>query len=226
MNTESNKNLLHQSTFFGQLGDEQLDELARITQRHIYQKGQVIFTEGTPAVEFVLIIAGQVKIVKYAIDGREQILHIFGPNQPVGEVAVFLGGNFPAHCITLTEVEIMMIKRVDFIELVQAKPQLALEMLAILAQRLQIMGQLITDLSADAPSRLAKYLLTELAKTPGQTEIRLPISKSELAKFLGMTPETLSRVLNRFKKNGVLESKGRWINISDPQQLNLFLNME
>jgi CRP/FNR family transcriptional regulator, dissimilatory nitrate respiration regulator len=226
MDTESNKILLHKSNFFGQLGDDQLNELARITQRLSFQKGQVIFTEGTPAAGFVLITAGNVKIVKYSMDGREQILHNFGPNQPVGEVAVFLGGNFPASCIALTAVETILIKRVDFIELVKARPQLALEMLAILAQRLQILGQLITDLSlADAPSRLAKYLLAELAKNPGQTEIILSVAKSELAKNLGMTPETLSRLFNRFKKSGVLELKGRRINICNPEQLVLFLNI-
>ena len=69
----------------------------------IISRGQTIFWEEKNGSGFYVTISGIVKIFKTSPDGKEQILHIFGPNEPFGEAPVFEGRNFPAHAVALED---------------------------------------------------------------------------------------------------------------------------
>ncbi|TCL60898.1 Crp/Fnr family transcriptional regulator [Hydrogenispora ethanolica] len=205
------ESMLRSSQLFGALEPERLSALAQLAVRRFYAKGDLIFSEGSPALEFTLVGSGRVKVVKLSTTGKEQILHVIGPHEPVGEVAVFTGTDYPATCIALTDAEVCVIQRSALMNLIQSQPQMALDLLAVLSQRLRHFNQLLATLSLDeAPVKLAKYLYQQcLAVSPETRELWLTISKGELAQNLGMTPETLSRSLAKLKKAGVIGGEGR-----------------
>jgi CRP/FNR family transcriptional regulator len=83
-------------SLFNGLPDDHLESLSMITKENIYKKGENIFTENEQATGLYAVGSGRVKIYKLSPDGREQILHIFGPGEVFGEVPVFSGKRFPA----------------------------------------------------------------------------------------------------------------------------------
>lgn len=82
---------------FEGLPKDQLDDLARILVEEDYGQGQTIFSQGDEWAGFYVVGSGRVKIYKLSPEGKEQILHIFRPREPFGELAVFAGRRFPAH---------------------------------------------------------------------------------------------------------------------------------
>jgi len=163
-----------------------------------------------------------VKIYKVSWEGKEQILHIFGPGEPFGEVPVFEGQRFPANAAALEQSRIFLFPREAFIRLIRRTPDLALSMLATLSKRLRRFTQLIEELSLkEVPGRLAAYLTYLSQKTDGaqELELELDISKAQLASLLGTIPETLSRILAKMKKRGLIDMDGPRIKILDPETL-------
>ena len=198
----------------------QIDDLAMIAVDRMFQRGQNIFFEGDDGAGFYVLISGRVKIFKVSLDGKEQILHIFGPGEPFGEVPVFEGQKFPASAETMEESRIFFFPRDAFIYLIERNPAIALNMLAVLSKRLRRFTQLIEDLSLkEVPGRLAAYLLYLSELKMGTRNLTLDISKGQLASLLGTIPETLSRILSKMTRAGLIEIEGPHIEILDPQGL-------
>ena len=205
---------------FEDLPKEQQEDLAMIVVDQVFKRGQTIFTEGDDATGFYVGITGRVKIYKLSFEGKEQILHIFGPGEPFGEVPVFTGQNFPANAQAMDESRIFFFPRESFIELIKKIPSIALNMLAVLSLRLRRFTHLIDDLSLkEVPGRLSAYLLYLSEQEKGMSDLELTITKSQLASLLGTIPETLSRIFGKMSKQGLIELEGPRIRILDKQGL-------
>lgn len=207
---------LKQVPLFSGLTAEQYDELAMIITLQDYRRGQSIFAEGDPGTGFYLVMEGLVKIYKLSMEGKEQILHIFGPGEPFAEAAVFIGSTFPAHALALEKSRALFIPRRAFIELIQTNPALAMNMLAALSMRLKKFAHLIEDLSLkEVPGRVAAHILYLSTQQGDSDTVKLNIGKAQLASLLGTIPETLSRILTKLSKQGLIASEGPQITILD-----------
>jgi CRP/FNR family transcriptional regulator, dissimilatory nitrate respiration regulator len=199
---------------FSGLDEAQLQDLAMIVIDQIFRRGQTIFLEGEEGTGFYVVISGKVKVYKLSPDGKEQILHIFGPGEPFAEVPVFAGQRFPANAEALEESRLFFFPREAFLELIRRHPSLALNMLAVMSRRLRQLAGLVEDLSLkEVPARLAAYLLYQSDRREGTVEFELDIPKGQLASLLGTIPETLSRMLAKMVKEGLIESSGPRIKI-------------
>jgi CRP-like cAMP-binding protein len=204
---------------FSGLSRVQHEALARIGVRRSCRKGERIFSEGDEGTGFYVVLAGRVKIFKVSADGKEQILHLFGPGEPFGEVSVFTGQGFPADATTAVQTALLFFPREAFADLIRKDPALALNMLAQLSLRLRQFAGLIEDLSLkEVPGRLAKYLLY-LSAQDGDGGVELDVSKGQLASLLGTIPETLSRILAKLNQQGLINSRGAQIRIIDRRGL-------
>ncbi len=201
---------------FNNLNNQHYDELAMIVVDQEYRKGTSIFAEGDIANGFYIVIKGRVKIYKLSFDGKEQTLHILGAGEPFAEVAVFTGSTYPANATTLEDSRLFFFPRREFTNLIAREPSLALNMLAELSLRLKQFTHLIEALSLkEVPGRLAAYILFESNQNTSNKTINLTISKSQLASLLGTIPETLSRILTKMSKLGLMEIEGANIRIID-----------
>jgi len=211
---------------FQGLARRQYEDLAMIVVDQVFKRGESIFSEGDEGAGLYVVVSGRVKIFKLSVEGKEQILHIFGPGEPFGEVAVFTGKRFPAHAEALEETRAFFFPRKDFIDLIRKDPFLALNMLAVLSQRLRRFSGLIENLSLkEVPGRLAAYLLFLGEGKKAPDDLTLEISKNQLAGLLGTIPETLSRILTRMAREGFIVSRGpRKIRILDRKGLEELAN--
>lgn len=204
---------------FAGLSRAQYEALARICVRRSCRKGERLFTEGDEGTGFYMVVTGRVKIFKVSVEGKEQILHLFGPGESFGEVSVFTGQGFPADAVTAVQTVLLFFPRLAFSALIQKDPTLALNMLAQLSGRLRHFAGLIEDLSLkEVPGRLAKYLMYLSGKN-GEGEVALDVSKGQLASLLGTIPETLSRILARMNRQGLIRLRGAQILILDRQAI-------
>jgi len=205
---------------FDGLSADQHVEVGSIALERPFARGSTIFNEGDPGSGFYVAVSGRVKIFKLSADGKEQILHIFGPGEPFGEVPVFEGRNFPAHAVALETCVCLYFPRPAFIELIKNNPSLALAMLGVLSRRLRTFTVLVDNLSLkEVPARLAAHLLYLSEIKDGTDSLDLDISKGQLAALLGTIPETLSRILGRMVKQGLIESAGSRVKLLDREGL-------
>jgi CRP/FNR family transcriptional regulator len=201
---------------FEGLAVTQREALARISLMRNYKKGQTIFSEGDEGNGFYVVLSGRVKIFKISPEGKEQIFHLFGPGEPFGEVAVFTGQTFPAFAEAYMPSSVLFFPKAAFTSLIKKDPSLALNMLAVLSMRLRKFAALIEDLSLkEVSGRLAAYLFYLSAKDKNSRQLKLDISKGELAALLGTIPETLSRILTKMNRQGLIRSDGSRIIILD-----------
>lgn len=212
--------ILANSLLFNGLPAQQLREMAAICIAKRYRRGESIFFEGDPGIGFYMVASGKVKIFKTSLEGKEQILHIFGPGEPFGEVPVFHGNPFPANAETLSEAELLFFPRTEFVGLVSANPSLALNMLAMLALRLRRFTTQIENLSLkEVPGRLASYLLYLTEEQERSDRVVLDIPKGQLASLLGTSSETLSRIFAKMTEEGLIRVEGKTIDLLDIERL-------
>lgn len=218
------KEFMAELPLFAGLPPRDLESLAALASEVRMDKGRSIFLEGGEAKGFYIARSGQVKIFKLAPDGREQIIHIYGPGEPFAEVPVFEGGAYPANAVAIEESMLLFFPREAIRRLLTREPSLALAWLAVLAKKLRRFTVQLENLTLkESPQRLAAYLL-DLAERSGDapegpTAVELDMTKGHLAGLLGTAQETLSRILKKLTEAGYITVKGRRIEILDPAAL-------
>ena len=198
----------------------QMEEIVTSMADQTFERGQPVLSEGEAAEGFFVLVQGRVKIFKLSPDGKEQILHIFGPGESFGEVPMFAGGHFPANAETIEKSRIFFFPRAAFLDLIQKDPSLAMNMLAELSQRLRQLTHLVEELSLkEVPGRLAAHVLYLSNGNSGADEVELDITKGQLASLLGTIPETLSRILGKMNTQRIIAVQGRKLKILDRMTL-------
>ncbi len=216
------RKLLANVLFFKGLSDEELESIQNITVERDYRRGQLVFSDGEAGQGFFLVVTGKVKVYKVSPEGKEKILHILGPGEPIGQVAVFAGESFPANAEAIAASRLLFFPRQAFVDLIHDRPSLALNMLAILSNRLREFTVQIENLSLkEVPSRLASYLLYLSEQENAADTLTLNISKAQLASVIGTIPETLSRILNKMTAKKLIAVSGRTICLADREKLEL-----
>jgi CRP/FNR family transcriptional regulator len=220
---KNKQDIIAKSFLFEGISPSQLAELSKISVVKTVRRGETVFFEGDDAVGFYMVIEGQVKIFKISLEGREQILHIFGPGEPFGEVPVFHGRPFPANAVALSKGQLLFFPGTEFIGLVHANPSIALNMLAMLSMRLRRFTTQIEHLSLkEVPGRLALHLLYLCEEQKRSDQVTLDIPKGQLASLLGTSPETLSRIFTKMSEEGIIQVQGKVITLLDRERLQAF----
>lgn len=163
-----------------------------------------------------MVEKGKIKVFKLSFEGKEQILHIYGPGHTFGEVPVFEGKNFPASSMALEKSVIIFLPRNHFVELITETPGLGMKLLADLSKRLREFTIQIENLSLkEVPARLAAYILTLSKEQENKKQVILPISKAQLSNLIGTTPETVSRILKKMMASSYIDVQTKTILIKD-----------
>ena len=105
---------IRQSSVFRRLGPDDRQRLSAISRLKQAEKGERIFGEGEPSDFFITILSGRVKIFKTTPAGKDVILEIFGPGDPLGAVAAYEGRPFPASAVALEDTSCLLIPRTTF----------------------------------------------------------------------------------------------------------------
>ena len=197
-----------------------MDKIQDIAQKFSFKKSQIIFQEGDRADGLYMVATGKIKVFKLSAEGKEQILHIYGPGNTFGEVPVFEGKHFPATSMALEKSEVIFLPRNRFVELISTTPALSMNMLADLSRRLRGFTIQVENLSLkEVPARLAAYIITLAEEQDNEDTVELPISKAQLANLIGTTPETISRMLKKMGTKALIRTQGKNIQIMNMDRL-------
>ncbi len=209
---------------FAELSEEELEMVAKLVKTRKYRKNMFIFTEGESGEAVYFVKTGKVKISKMVEDGREHVLHIMQEGDIFGEVVLFNGGNYPATSEVIEDAEVGILRNEDLENLMRQNVDIAIDMLKIMSRRLQNASSQIRDLALkDALSRTAGLLLKLSEAFGTETEegvvINLSLNRQELANMVGLTRETVTRVLSDLKRTKVIDTDKNQITILNKRKL-------
>lgn len=192
-------------------GDQ--ENLLTVSSVRHYERGRHVFDEGEPSDFFTIILSGRVKVFRTTPGGKEIILEIFGPGDPLGAVAVYEEVPFPASAVALEPTECLAIARRDFFALLEAHPSLVRSLLLGLTHRLIDMARRMTELTGGRVEARFGRLFLKLAdemgrRDPARSGIFIPMSltRQELADLTGTTIETAIRIMSRWNRDNVLHT--------------------
>ncbi|APU72376.1 Crp/Fnr family transcriptional regulator [Companilactobacillus crustorum] len=196
--------------------------IATLVTHHHYRSGEYLFSAGDSADALIIVAHGQAKVFQMSANGKEQMLRILQTGEFDGEAALFSNSDHNSYAEALMDTAVCQIKRQDFQKLMQATPELAVNMVNALGRRVGQLEQQTTEVTtASVESRLANYLL-ETSAGLNQAVFTLPLKKKDIATYLGTTPETISRKLAALTKKGLIEKiSNNKFKILDADQLML-----
>ena len=204
---------LRHAPIFAGLSDEQLSRLCRLANAITLPAEACLFRQGEPGDHFWLLCDGSVRVVKTFRHGRPTTVRFVQPNETFGESVLF-HEVYPSTAETVKPSRVYRFPACDVRQLMLAEPELALAVMGSMARLLVVMNERIEELLLPAAARLARYLL-DLCPTSDRSQQHLPVSKRELARRMGVTPETLSRTLRCLAAARSIEMRGRVIRILD-----------
>ncbi len=193
--------------------------LRQIAALRRLRRGQLLFHEGEPCGAMFVVAEGLVKVFKLAPDGRERVLNVFRPGDAFAEAALFGEGAYPASAQALAPTTLVALPRGPLLSLLRGDPELCFRIMASLSIKLKVLAQRLEDAAFQGvAARLAAFLLAEY-RAQGRAQVRLPLAKKDLATYLAMSPETLSRLLRALRTSGAVQVRGRSLRVLEPAVL-------
>ena len=199
---------------FSFLSDDELIKIVDMTGHKFYKKGDMLCSQGQKSDTLFIINEGQVKISKLTKEGKEQIVHIFTSGDFFGELSLFSSDeiyNFNVYAIS--DVKICTLTKQDMDKIIMSNPEISIKLLQVISKRLAQTENLAQNLATnDAEIRVA-FMLLEFGEKYGVAtnqglQINLPINREEMANYVGVTRETISRKLSIFEESGIISLKG------------------
>lgn len=209
---------MHKVPIFSSLNPEEMARVAAIISDREYAKGETIYLNGEAREQLYVINQGKAKVYKVSEAGREQIIRILYPGDFMGELSLFVDAPLNSNAEALEPTSVCIIDGQKLKGIIREVPAIALKIIEELSKRLKNAENMIESLGLhDVEQRVADILLNMSAD---REEIKLTISKRDLAAHMGMSQETLSRKLSFFQERGWIRQKGqRTILITDRQAL-------
>jgi CRP/FNR family transcriptional regulator len=185
-----------------------------LVRQRAYVAGEVVVREGESGEGLYIVRRGTVKLYRTTREGKEQVVAFLRYGDIFGEPTLLLDEPLGVSAEAVEPAVVCLIPKHDFTALLAANPALSLAFARTLARRVESVVGVIGRLGLhDARERLTSYL-GSLARgagrrTPEGLEVTLPASRAEIGKFLGLTPETISRRMADLARDGLVRPKGR-----------------
>jgi CRP-like cAMP-binding protein len=215
--------LLQSVALFWDLSEEELGYISeKMIARH-YESGKFIFLEDSEGEQCFFVVQGSVKVTRLSKDGREVILAMLNEGEFFGEMALLDGESRSANVIALEETDVLTLNREDFLVVLHDYPQIAIQLLKEMADRLRKSDRQIASLSlSDAEKRIALCIIRFADEQGiikrGQVSIpKMPIQQ-DIANMAGTSRETVSRAINLLEKEHFIKRQGRELLILDYKQ--------
>ncbi|MDA3914808.1 cyclic nucleotide-binding domain-containing protein [Oleiagrimonas sp.] len=185
-----------------------------------YRTGEYVFRNRDPFRAIYAVRAGTIKTVVVNRDGNEQVLGFFLPGEVVGLDAIY-PEHYPCDAIALEPSHFCRFSYPAMTALASREPDVQQHVFRMLSKELGAASLLTGDHSAD--ERMAAFLVDLSARYQARgfsgTHFRLSMSRGDIANYLRLASETVSRVLGRFREQGILRIVGREVQFVDGDRL-------
>jgi CRP/FNR family transcriptional regulator len=216
--------LLRRTPIFSRLSPADRQVVSAVASVRHYAKGETIFEQESPSDALYAISSGRVKVFRLMPNGKDLILEIFGPGDPLGAVALYMDRPFPASAAALEDTTCVVIPRATFFKLLETTPSLVRGLLLGLTTRLVELTNRLAELSGGRIEGRFARLFLKLAREMGRqdrggTFVPLALSRQELADMTGTTIETCIRIMSRWGKDGTVRTEKDGFVVVDRQEL-------
>lgn len=211
--------------YFLGLDEDELDRIDHRMQARSWAAGDHVFHAGDPAASLYVVAEGRVKLSQVTADGTQTVTDILVPGELFGAMSSLGEPYHQQSASALVGTCTLRINQADFREVLATQPRVGLRVLDDVAARLiraqsDIGGQgteTVPQRTATALLRLADKLGED--RGPEGIMLEVPLSRTDLAGLARSTPESVSRVMSRWKKEGLINSGRRWTALLDLQRL-------
>lgn len=215
---------LARAPMFAALTPDALAEVDARARTVAFQEGDPVYHAGDPAERLFVVVTGAVKLTRLGPEGREVLTDVLVTGEFLGAPPALGQERYADSATALTPVCLLVFGAAELDAILRRHPSVALAALEALSGRLAGAQATIEALStAPVAQRLARALLrlTDKLGAPddGGLLLQAPLTREDLAAMTGAVPETVSRVLSGWRRDGLLDAGRRWVRIRDRTRL-------
>jgi CRP-like cAMP-binding protein len=226
--TEDTVALLRRVPVFSTLAEDDLGRVADVAVPRRFSASEVVFREGDESNTCYIVRSGKARAIRGHTDGRSITLANFGPGDIFGELAMFDNERRSATVETLAVTEVIAILGGDMRRLMREHPEIAVKLIAALAQRLRDTNERLARQSFQTvQSRVAAVLaqMVAAARTDGQPDgdVLITSTQADLAQMAGSSRESASRFLAVLERAGIItQGRGKLV-VHDAEALDNYV---
>ena len=185
-----------------------------------YSKNEALFNEGTIATHYFQIISGEIKMCNFNDDGKEFVQGFFYDNQSFGEPPLFLDETYPANAIAVIETSVYVLKKEDFFKLLKENPEVTIQMITNLSQRMRYKAVMMAEISFQEPEhrilKLIEYIISHFKLIKNDEGYYfIDFTRQQLADLSGLRVETVIRTIKTLEKKGKIKIENRKVYVKD-----------
>lgn len=215
--------LLKSIPYFSDLGLAELESIRKVVFEKSVDRAEMVLLEGESAANLYFVASGVVKVFKTSAEGKEQILSIVRAGESFNDVPIFDGGPNPVSVRAMGPVLLYGIKKNDMEAILRDHPQIASNVIKVLAGRVRQLVSLVEDLSfKHVISRVAKILLEHMGGEMGR---KPRLTQQEMAAMAGTAREVVGRSLKALEEEGAIKFDRHRIIITDKEALRKIIKV-
>ena len=207
---------LQRNSYFNDLSESMLNEIASHMQLREYQRGDVLFWEGDPCDGLHIVELGSAKIYRLSPQGRQYIVRVLQEGDTFAEVPAFDGGVNPVNVEALEACRVWVIDSEKLRALVLAHPLFAQKVLVNFVEMLRGMVRMVSEMAFYQVTHRLARLISEL---PEEGQRGPHWTQEQLAARLGTVREVVARSLKELERSGAIRIEDRRIHIADQDAL-------
>jgi CRP/FNR family transcriptional regulator, cyclic AMP receptor protein len=207
---QERRQIFERHLLFGKLSAGEIDSLISYARVDRYPAGREIFAKGSPGQCLMAVLRGSIKISSLSSDGKEVVFRIINAGEIFGEIAALDGEERSADATAMTDCELLVLNRRDFLRVLENRADLCMILLRILCRRLRLTSEQVEDVMfRHLESRVAKALLqfAESVCLDGlqSTSVELHLSQRELGNMAGGSRESVNKILQNWHRQGLID---------------------
>jgi CRP-like cAMP-binding protein len=213
--------LLRNHPLFRDLPAAVLEHLGSYMKTRKVERGAAIFAKGDPGTGLMGVLSGAVKVSVASADGKDIVLNVFHEGEIFGEIALLDGQPRTADAVAMSDCELAVIERRDFVPFLKERPDVTLKFIEILCSRLRHTSQQVQDVTfLNLPARLAKTLL-QLTDSAGDAapKRKIGITQRELSEMIGRSRESTNKQLRAWAKRGWIRLERGGLTVMAPERI-------
>jgi CRP/FNR family cyclic AMP-dependent transcriptional regulator len=213
--------LLRNHPLFGDLPPAVIEHLGSYMKTRKVTRGTTIFAKGDPGSGLMGVLSGMVKVSVASTEGKDIVLNIFHEGEIFGEIALLDGRPRTADATAMSDCELIVIERRDFIPFLSNHPDVTIKFIEILCSRLRRTSEQVQDVTfLNLPTRLAKTLL-QLTEDQGGSgpKRKVAITQREISQIIGRSRESTNKQLRAWAKRGWIKLERGGVSVLAPDKL-------
>ena len=207
---------------FSYLDDQSIEDLCNNKEEQSFRKGEIINHEGEKITDFKYLKTGLVKLYRRTASGEEQVLTITRPFEFVSNMSIFSEDRYQ-YSVSALEDSVVCLVKIEFIkELFLKNGGFAMGLLTKISRiNDKIISQTLDIRQKNLIGRVAFVLLYFTKEIYNSRVFDLPVSRKEIADYIGMSTANVIRTMSDFKKEGIIRVFGKTIEVVDLDKLEI-----